>query len=145
MVVYNLKVNKYVNFYNFYLYDARKMQVTLWQPLEGCEYMVATHHIWISLQIMSLFLHGFLIFIQICGQNNKWWGMCGMPLSYYNRKRAKLTYSYIGAVCPVPKLKIIHVSTLTSSINGVKKNLSSLFHLSSLSPQLLFYQQPWQS
>ncbi len=29
MVVYNLKVNKYVNFYNFYLYDARKMQVTL--------------------------------------------------------------------------------------------------------------------
>ena len=55
-------------------------------------------------------------------------------------KWAKLTYSYIGPVCPVPRLKISHVSTLTSSTNGVKKNLNSPFNLSSLSPQLLSYQ-----
>ena len=55
-------------------------------------------------------------------------------------KWAKLTYSYIGPVCLVPWLKISHVPTLTSSTNNIKKNLSSLFHLSSLSPQLLSYQ-----
>ena len=61
-------------------------------------------------------------------------------LSLDTKTWAKLTYSYIGAVCPITRLKINHVSTLTFSTNGVKKNLSSLFHLSSLSPQLLFYQ-----
>jgi hypothetical protein len=54
---------------------------------------------------------------------------------------AKLTYSNISPVCPVPRLKISHVSTLTSSTNGVswkkkKKKTSQL----SLTSAFLSYQ-----
>jgi hypothetical protein len=59
--------------------------------------------------------------------------------------RAKLTYSTIGPVGPVPRLKISHVSTLTFTTNGVSvgKKISSLFHLSSLTSAPLFLRPPW--
>jgi hypothetical protein len=55
--------------------------------------------------------------------------------------RAKLTYSTIGPVSPVPRLKISHVSTLTFITNGVswekKSQLSFTSALSHLSPIVL--------
>ena len=72
-------------------------------------------------------------------QREKYLGVknCETNTSYTKWERAKLIYSTIGPVGPVPSLKISHVSTLTFTTNGVSvgKKISALFHLSSLSPQ----------
>ena len=67
-------------------------------------------------------------------------------------RKAKLTYSNIPSVCPVPMLKFSHLSTLIPLTNGVnwKKeisfqlSLSLISALSHLSFSLLI-RQPWQS
>ena len=58
---------------------------------------------------------------------------------------AKLTYSTIGPVGPVPRLKISHVSTLTFTTNGVSvgKKISALSPQLSLTSAPLFLRPPW--
>ena len=83
----------------------------------------------------------------------KWEGMGGFliggepdpkigPRKY---QRAKLTYSTIGPVGPVPRLKISHVSTITFTTNGVSvgKKISALSPQLSLTSAPLFLRPSW--